>query len=239
MQTAAGVVGVRAFAAAASARLGRNIAPSTITRAVQSGVIPATKGPRGPLIDLSAGLAAYVANTDPVKAAATAARDGRAYDLDLLSYDAPAPAPAPAPPSSSSSMRSIKEESAALALERQKIEMAKLRGEIASIAETRTAFAKVFGLVVEQIGLGLADAAAALQEEHGVEAAAAARTLRGWWREQRAAVARAAATTARSTPLLSDATFDSDDEDARNAAGDPGTACLGGDRGDFHAAAAN
>lgn len=205
-------VGVRAFARALSARLGRNVSAGTITRAVQSGRIPATPGPQGPLICIAEGIAAYSGNTDPIKASATAERDGRNYDLDLLAATARPQAQAVIAAmaeevksqSGDISLSRIKVQAAALDLERQHIEMAKLRGEVAPVAPMQAAFAKQMADVVTQIELALGDAATLLTDELGTDTFAAAALLRRWFRELRAELAKTLRAQGGAAPELID-----------------------------------
>lgn len=222
-------VGVRALAREASARLGRAVAASTVTRAVQDGRLPSRAGARGPEIPLERGLAALRANTDPVRALGPAIRDGRGFDLGALGAAAPAGVapvvPAAGPGGAGLNVNTIKTAQAALALQNDQLDFAERQGRVAVVEPLRTAFVRRIAALVGQVEVGLPDAAAAIAAATGADPHVVNVALRRWWRKLRADMARTARAQGEALPELVDSGDDGEADapapDARTPAPSP------------------
>jgi len=216
-------VGVRAFTRALSAQLGREVAASTITRAVQAGRIPSRAGAQGPEIPLMAGMVAYRRNTDPTKAMGPAVRDGQIYDL--AGVGAPA---APVMPSRSEppgggpkgpDVNQIKTAQAAIQLQSSQLDLAERRGALVAVEPMRAAFGRQIAGMIGQIEVSLPDLGQKLAEKFALDAHELQIELRLWFRGLRAAMAKTARAQGEALPDLAvpadDAALETDDsEDA-------------------------
>lgn len=206
----AGLVGVRELARLASSRLGRNVAASTITRAAQAQRIPVAARDAGkPLFDPSAALAAYVANTDPLRAAGAAARDSRPLDLDLVApppRPAPTPAPeappAPAPDLVAGTVNAHRARKAEIDVINGELDLAERQGAVAPVVPMRAAFGRQLAGFVTQVEVGLPVLAQSLADELGVDAHGALVLMRRWYRGLRADMAQAARVQSLDLPEL-------------------------------------
>ncbi|MCG5243960.1 hypothetical protein ACIU1J_32150 [Azospirillum doebereinerae] len=214
-------VGVRAFTRALSAQLGREVAASTITRAVQGGRIPSRAGAQGPEIPLAAGIVAYRRNTDPTKAMGPAVRDGQIYDLAGVGAPvAPVmpsrsePASGPAEPS----VNRIKTAQAAIQLQSSQLDLAERQGQLVAVEPMRAAFGRQIAGMIGQIEVSLPDLGQRLAEQFALDAHELQIELRLWFRALRAAMAKTARAQGEALPDLAvpadDAPEADDGEDA-------------------------
>lgn len=196
-------VGVREFAAAYSARVGRKVHPSTITRAVQSGRIPKREDGKIPLV---AGLQAMATNTDPIAQLGHQLRDGLGLE------DAPphtpstliaSPGGAGAAPAGGG-INAIKTEQARVKLQQDQLDLAERQGRVAEVKPLRAAFVKQIAGFVSQVEVALPDAAQDLAGEFGIERGQALIILRRWYRALRADLAQTARAQAEALPELAD-----------------------------------
>ena len=193
-------VGVREFARALSARVGRDVHASTITRAVKGGRIPAREDGKIPLL---AGLAAWAANTDPVAQLGFAIRDGLPLDDPTLA-DVPA-AKQPGAVAPVTGINAIKTEQARIKLAQDQLDLAERQKRIAEVAPLRAAFVKTGAGFVGQVEVALPDAAQLLAGELGVERHAVQVLLRRWYRDLRGKLAQTARAQAEALPDLAEA----------------------------------
>lgn len=203
-------MGVRAFTRALSAALGREVAASTVSRAVRDGRIPSRAGGVGPEIPLARGLAAYGANTDPTKALGPAIRDGRAFDLSGIGAPVAPLAPlAPLAPSAPAASRApagdvnrIKTAQAAIQLQQAQLDLAERQGLVAEVEPLKAAFARQIAAFAGQVEVALPDLAQRLATLVGCEPHAIQVELRNWYRDVRDAMARTARAQGEALPDL-------------------------------------
>lgn len=186
-------VGVREFARRASLALKRDVAASTITRAVQGGRI--SKRDSDGKIPWPAGYAEWRQNTDPEAALGFAIRDGLELPLSGAAPSSPAmqaPMGAGGSGGASAGINAIKTAQAEIALKRDQLAFAEEQKLVAQVAPLRAAFVKQIAGFVAQVETALPDAAQLLASELQIDRHVAQVLLRRWYRDLRAKLAQTA-----------------------------------------------